>query len=184
MHSIAFFKIKCRRNCAAFNECGLGHLNCHSPFFIWAAASLERDYSSDLTLKTTTYSATHCKVHFSWLDFYSLKLMYSEKATKFYEISTFLSSVCTVDKSKVEISQNFVAFSEYMDFNPEKSGGGQTWSPSSDGPERHEPPIHHTLFLNLCALACSIISAVPAESIYYQSPYTLYDFWGNHPKKH
>ena len=25
--------------------------------------------------------------------------------------------VCTADKSKVEISQNFVAFSEYMNFN-------------------------------------------------------------------
>ena len=31
--------------------------------------------------------------------------------------STLLLSVCTVDKSKVEISQNFVAFSEYMNFN-------------------------------------------------------------------
>ena len=29
---------------------------------------------------------------------------------------TFLLSVCTVDKSKVEISQNFVAFSEYLNF--------------------------------------------------------------------
>ena len=42
-----------------------------------------------------------------------LKFIYSEKATKFCEISTLLSSVCTVDKSKVKISQNFVAFSEY-----------------------------------------------------------------------
>ena len=46
-----------------------------------------------------------------------LKFAYSEKATKFCEISTLLLSVCTVDKSKVEISQNFVAFSEYMNFN-------------------------------------------------------------------
>ena len=37
-----------------------------------------------------------------------LKFIYSEKATKFCEISTLLLSVCTViDKSKVEISQNF-----------------------------------------------------------------------------
>ena len=44
--------------------------------------------------------------------------MYSEKATTFCEkISTLLLSVCTVDKSKVEISQNFVAFSEYTNFN-------------------------------------------------------------------
>ena len=36
---------------------------------------------------------------------------------KFCEISTLLLSVCTVDKSKGKISQNFVAFSEYMNFN-------------------------------------------------------------------
>ena len=46
-----------------------------------------------------------------------LKLVYSEKATKFYEISTLLLSTVHTDKSKVEISQNFVAFSEYMNFN-------------------------------------------------------------------
>ena len=42
--------------------------------------------------------------------------MYSEKATKFGEISTVFLSVCTVGKSKEEISQNFVAFSEYTNF--------------------------------------------------------------------
>ena len=42
---------------------------------------------------------------------------YSEKAKKFCEISTVdLSYVVTV-KSTVEISQNFVAFSEYMNFS-------------------------------------------------------------------
>ena len=45
-----------------------------------------------------------------------LKFIYSEKATKFCEISTLLLTVCTAVKSKVEISQNFVAFSEYMIF--------------------------------------------------------------------
>ena len=46
-----------------------------------------------------------------------LKFIYFEKATKFCEISTVdLSYVVTV-KSTVEISQNFVAFSEYMNFN-------------------------------------------------------------------
>ena len=40
--------------------------------------------------------------------------MYSEKATKFYEISTLLLTVSTVVKSKVKISQNFVALSEYI----------------------------------------------------------------------
>ena len=42
--------------------------------------------------------------------------IYSEKATHFCEISSInLSYVVTV-KSTVDISQNFVAFSEYMNF--------------------------------------------------------------------
>ena len=45
-----------------------------------------------------------------------LKFIYSGKATKFCEIFTLLLTVCTVVKSKVEISLNFVAFSEYMNF--------------------------------------------------------------------
>ena len=47
---------------------------------------------------------------------YIVKFMYSEKATNFCKISTVdLSYVVTV-KSTVEISQNFVAFSECMNF--------------------------------------------------------------------
>ena len=46
----------------------------------------------------------------------SLKFIYSEKATKFCEIFHLLLTVCTVVKSKGKISQNFVAFSEYMNF--------------------------------------------------------------------
>ena len=42
--------------------------------------------------------------------------MYSEKATKFCEISPLLLSTVHTDKSKGEILQNFVAFSEYMNF--------------------------------------------------------------------
>ena len=45
-----------------------------------------------------------------------VKFIYSEKATKFFEISTLLLSYVVPVKSKVEISQNFVAFSEYMNF--------------------------------------------------------------------
>ena len=45
-----------------------------------------------------------------------LKLIYSEKGTKFCEISTVdLSYIVTV-KSTMEVFQNFVAFSEYMNF--------------------------------------------------------------------
>ena len=42
--------------------------------------------------------------------------LYSEKASKFGEIFTLLLIVWTVVKSKVKTSQNFVAFSEYMNF--------------------------------------------------------------------
>ena len=43
--------------------------------------------------------------------------MYSEKATKFCVIFTFLLSYVVPVKSKVKISQKFGAFSEYMNFN-------------------------------------------------------------------
>ena len=46
-----------------------------------------------------------------------LKFIYSEKVTKFCEISTLLLAYVVPVKSKVEISQNFVAISEYMNFN-------------------------------------------------------------------
>ena len=42
--------------------------------------------------------------------------MYSEKATKFCEIFTLHLTGTTEDKSKVEVSQNFLAFSQYMTF--------------------------------------------------------------------
>ena len=45
-----------------------------------------------------------------------LKFTCSEKATKFCEISTLLLSYVVPVKRKVKISQNFVAFSEYMNF--------------------------------------------------------------------
>ena len=42
--------------------------------------------------------------------------MYSKKATKFCEISTLLLSYLLPVKSKVQISQNFVVFLEYVNF--------------------------------------------------------------------
>ena len=42
--------------------------------------------------------------------------IYFEKATKFCEISTLLLSHVVPVKNKVESLQNFVAFSEYMNF--------------------------------------------------------------------
>ena len=46
-----------------------------------------------------------------------IKFIHSEKATKFCDISTVdLSYVVVKVKSTVDISQNFVAISEYMNF--------------------------------------------------------------------
>ena len=45
-----------------------------------------------------------------------VKFIHSEKARKFCEIFTLLLTGTALDKSKVKISQNFVAFSEYMNF--------------------------------------------------------------------
>ena len=45
-----------------------------------------------------------------------IKFIYSEKATKFCDIFTLLLSYVVSVKSKVKILQNFVAFSEYMNF--------------------------------------------------------------------
>ena len=49
-------------------------------------------------------------------DFFKVKFIYFEKATKLCEIFTLLLTGTTKDKSKVKISQKFVAFSEYMNF--------------------------------------------------------------------
>ena len=45
-----------------------------------------------------------------------VKFIYSEKATNFWEMSTVDLSYVVTAKSTVEISKNFVAFSEYMNF--------------------------------------------------------------------
>ena len=45
-----------------------------------------------------------------------LKFIYSEKATKFCKIFTLILSYVVSVKSMMKISQNFVAFSECMNF--------------------------------------------------------------------
>ena len=79
-------------------------------------------------MKTFWKGSTHLKSHSNtsektiiqiWaqnLEKETLKFIYSEKATKFYEIFTLFLSYVVPVKSKVKISQNFVAFSEYMNF--------------------------------------------------------------------
>ena len=48
---------------------------------------------------------------------FRVKFIYSEKATKFCEIFTVDLSYVVPVKSTVEISKNFVGFSEFMNFN-------------------------------------------------------------------
>ena len=50
------------------------------------------------------------------LSYGPLKFIFSEKAKKIWEIFHLLLTTVDTVKSKVKISQNFVAFSEYMNF--------------------------------------------------------------------
>ena len=65
--------------------------------------------------RTKNHLTTSHKIPINWVEF-----VYSEKAKKFCKISTLLVSTVHTDKSKVEISQNFVAFSEYMNFKKKR----------------------------------------------------------------
>ena len=55
-------------------------------------------------------------LQFTWPQGAVLKFIYSEKAIKFCKIFPLLLTALTVVKSEGKISQNFVAFSEYMNF--------------------------------------------------------------------
>ena len=67
---------------------------------------------SESGLATSRYILFNYFIHFDSM----LKFIYSEKATKFCEIFTVDLSYVVPVKSTVEISQNFVAFSEYVNF--------------------------------------------------------------------
>ena len=72
-----------------------------------------------LIVYNATYRPNLIKVEIDRLEIdwrHRIKLIYSEKATKFCEVFPLLLTVCTVVNSKGKISQNFVAFSEYMNF--------------------------------------------------------------------
>ena len=58
---------------------------------------------------------------FSHLWPYKVKFIYSEKATKFCEIFPLLLTPVHTVKGKGKISQNFVAFSEYMKYKKKPS---------------------------------------------------------------
>ena len=76
-----------------------------------------RKYGTPHILQTVVRNKLEYKKEILGLYLKFLKFIYSEKATKLCEIYTLLLTGTTQDKSKVKLSQNFVAFSEYMNFN-------------------------------------------------------------------
>ena len=84
---------------------------------------------------------TICKQAFSFIKDKDQKFIYSERATKFCEISTVDLSYVVAVKSTVEISQNFVAFSEYyMNFkNVTHEDSNLQW-------ENHGKGFHQNIF--------------------------------------
>ena len=72
-------------------------------------------------------------IHLNFDLTYYLKFIYFEKATKICKISTLLLSYVVPVKSKVDISQNFVAFSENMNFTyfDKRDRIADSWSASS-----------------------------------------------------
>ena len=70
-----------------------------------------RILSLKFQMATSKIEVRTCRLHAILI-----KFIYSEKATKFCEIFTLLLSYVVPVESKVKISQNFVAFSEYMNF--------------------------------------------------------------------
>ena len=78
---------------------------------------LSSDTDAPQTKLSHTADSTYKGLKLTMLAYFILvKFIYSQKATKFCEISTLLLTYVVPVKSKVEISQNFVAFSEYMNF--------------------------------------------------------------------
>ena len=82
-------------------------------FFLPKSQFLFYKKCSPRDLCTMTLNVGDCETFWTYL----VKFIYSEKATKFCEIFTLLLSHVVPVKSKVKISQNFVAFSEYVNFN-------------------------------------------------------------------
>ena len=79
-------------------------------FNCWFISKKQRNQFSLQTAKNTNITLV-----------FLLKSIYSEKASKLCEISTLLLTALHTVKSKVEISQNFVAFSEYLNLKSHRS---------------------------------------------------------------
>ena len=79
-------------------------------FSLWGCAHLNYFWVKLLEIRAKVKKKSEIKLY----DCTFVKFIHSEKATKFCKISIFLLSYAVPVKNKVEISQNFVAFSEYM----------------------------------------------------------------------
>ena len=79
-------------------------------FFFWVKTLMNH-------VTGTKWLASRCNSFYmeKYNDF-SNKFIYSEKATNFFEINPLLLITVNTVKSKGKILQNFVAFSEYMNF--------------------------------------------------------------------
>ena len=86
----------------------------HPPPLIFSESSFFRSFPSK-PVSSLYFPHAVLRLHIVFQSIY-IKLIYSEKATKFCEISTLVLSYVVPIKSKVEISQNFVTFSEYINF--------------------------------------------------------------------
>ena len=72
------------------------------------------------------------------------KFIYSEKATKFCEISTLLLSYVVPVKNKAKISQTFVAFSENMNFTKHFQSIRKAFNNHEEAGENSNPECKHT----------------------------------------
>ena len=71
------------------------------------------------------------QIWFEWGEIHLLKFIYCEKATKFCKILNILLTGTTWDKSMVEILQNFMTFTEYMNLKDSRCIWWILWTPSA-----------------------------------------------------
>ena len=93
--------------CNAINE--LGEANITANLKVWTnkISIMWQSYLCFIYRNSCNYTCSET----------NLKFIYSENATNFYEIFTLLLSYVVLVKNKVKSLQNFVAFSEYINFN-------------------------------------------------------------------
>ena len=101
---------------------------------------LYKEFGPFVRQSVKTISRQSKKEHYST----TIKFMHSEEATRFCKIFTLLLTGTTEDKSQVKISQNCVAFSEYVNFTihivPPPLRVCARWRYRAQG-----PPSHSTL---------------------------------------